>query len=78
MKGNEKVQREAKLRGFIDQQGRKANYIHPRNVEGLPQGTEMEKCHEPKPDLCMRILQDKGPSCGAACIALLCSAVSKH
>lgn len=43
MKGNEKVQREAKLRGFIDQQGRKANYIHPRNVEGLPQGTENGK-----------------------------------
>lgn len=43
MKGNEKVQREAKLRGFIDQQGRKVNYIHPRDVEGLPRGTENGK-----------------------------------
>lgn len=38
-KRNEKAQREAKHRGFIDHQGRKVNYIHPRDVEGLPQGT---------------------------------------
>lgn len=37
----------------------------------------MEKYHEPKPDLCRDTWQDMVPSCGAACIALLCSAVSK-
>lgn len=43
LKGNEKVQREAKLGGFIDHQGSKVSYIHPRDVEGLPQGTDNGK-----------------------------------
>lgn len=54
MKGNGKVQREAKHRGFIDHQGRNI----PEMWKDSHRELEMEKCHQLKPDLCREIWQD--------------------